>query len=75
MTDAAPQLRVRDLRGLRVSEVHMGPEEVPVLTLSNSGAGLSVTLECGPDQLSPGDALTFLVNFAGRLEHPLRHLL
>lgn len=75
VTDAAPQLRVRDLRGLRVSEVHMGPEEVPVLTLSNSGAGLSVTLECGPDQLSPGDALTFLVNFAGRLEHPLRHLL
>lgn len=74
-TDAAPHLRLRDLRDTHVSSVQIGPEDVPVLTLTQDDAGLSITLECSADQLSPGDALRLVSNFAGRIEHPLRHLL
>lgn len=74
-TDAAPQLRLRDLRGAHVCGVQIGPEEVPVLTLSDGDTGIAITLECSADQLSPGDALRLISNFAGRVEHPLRHLL
>ncbi|SNS48815.1 biotin/lipoyl-containing protein [Antarctobacter heliothermus] len=74
-TDAPPALRLRDMRDAVLSSVHIGPEEVPVLTLTQDDAGIAITLECSADQLSPGDALRLISNFAGRIEHPLRHLL
>ena len=74
-SEEAPALRLRDLRGSTLREVRMGPEEVPVLTLTSAETGLSVTLECGADQLSAADALALISSFAGRMEQPLRHLL
>ena len=71
----APALRLRDMRGSALRCVNIGPEEVPVLTLTMGDSGLSITLECGADQLSPADALALISNFAGRMEQPLRHLL
>ncbi|WP_163849136.1 biotin/lipoyl-containing protein [Pseudooceanicola aestuarii] len=79
-TDGPPALRLRDLRGTAVRQVQMGAEDMPVLTLTGGTAGedgapLSITLECGADQLSPPAALALLSNFAGRIGDPLRHLL
>jgi hypothetical protein len=34
-----------------------------------------LTLECSAEHLSALDAITFLTDFAGRMEQPLRHLL
>ena len=73
--DASPTLRLRDLRGTRITALALGPEEVPVLTLMTQGAGLRLVLECGPGQLSAPEALALLSEFAGRIEDPLRHLL
>ena len=72
---AVPDLLVRDLRRASVSEVALGAEAVPVLTILARPDGLSVTLECGADQLSPAAAINLVTGVAGRLEEPLRHLL
>jgi len=74
-TGTAPDLRVRDLRSSRIGGVRLGAEQCPVLSVTRSGSGLGLTLECSADQLSAGEAVTLLSNFAGRMEQPLRHLL
>lgn len=73
--DAIPSLRLRDLRGARITGLALGPEEVPVLTLMTAGAGMKLVLECGPGQLSARDAVAFFCEFAGRIEDPLRQML
>jgi pyruvate/2-oxoglutarate dehydrogenase complex dihydrolipoamide acyltransferase (E2) component len=73
--ETTPDLRLCDLRHSRISAVTMGADDVPVLTLTRAGAGLSITLECAAHQLSASQAVTLLSNFAGRMEQPLRHLL
>ncbi len=74
-TDAAPGLVVRDLRQSRLRGVEMGAEATPVLTLTATATGLSITLECGAGQLDAAAALHLITEFAGRMEQPLRHLL
>ncbi len=74
-TEAAPAVLLRDLRGTTLATVALGAEEVPVLTIATKGAGLSITLECAPSQLDGTAAIRLLTEFAGRMEHPLRHLL
>ncbi len=74
-TDSAPELRLRDLRFTPITSVQIGGEDIPTLTLTRQGAGLSITLEFAPDQLGATEAITLLSNFAGRMEQPLRHLL
>lgn len=74
-SDDAPDLLVRDLRGTRLASVEMGAEEVPVLTVTGAGSGLSITLECAAGQLDGAAAIRLLSDFAGRMEQPLRHLL
>ncbi|WP_212524198.1 biotin/lipoyl-containing protein [Actibacterium sp. MT2.3-13A] len=70
-----PDLRLRDLRFSRITAVRLGAEDSPVLSVAASGAGLRLTLECAAHQLSAGEAVSLLSNFAGRMEQPLRHLL
>ena len=74
-SDAAPDLRVRDLRMSALSAISMGAEDVPVLTVLRQGAGLALVLECSPAQLAPDAAIALLSEFAGRMHDPLRHLL
>ncbi|WP_342071464.1 biotin/lipoyl-containing protein [Yoonia algicola] len=74
-TEDAAKLRVRDLRFSAISSVAVGAEDVPTLTLTRNGVGLTITLEFAPAQLATTDAITLLSNFAGRMEQPLRHLL
>jgi pyruvate dehydrogenase E2 component (dihydrolipoamide acetyltransferase)/2-oxoglutarate dehydrogenase E2 component (dihydrolipoamide succinyltransferase) len=74
-SEDAPDLLVRDLRGTRLASVEMGPEDVPVLTVTAEGDGLSITLECAAGQLDGPEAIRLLSEFAGRVEQPLRHLL
>ncbi len=74
-TEDAARLRVRDLRFSAITSVAVGAEDVPTLTLTRTGTGLTITLEFAPAQLAPSDAITLLSNFAGRMEQPLRHLL
>lgn len=74
-TDSAPELRLRDLRFTPIRTVQLGGEDIPTLTLTQQGAGLSITLEFAPGQLDATEAITLLSNFAGRMEQPLRHLL
>jgi pyruvate dehydrogenase E2 component (dihydrolipoamide acetyltransferase)/2-oxoglutarate dehydrogenase E2 component (dihydrolipoamide succinyltransferase) len=74
-SDTLPALILRDLRGTPVTSVAMGAEAVPVLSVTSEGAGLSITLECAADQLDAPEAIRLLTEFAGRMEHPLRHLL
>ena len=73
--DAAPDLNLRDLRTSRISQVHIGAEDTPVLTLTRNGDGLAITLECASHALTASEAVSLLSNFAGRMEQPLRHLL
>ncbi len=73
--DTTPALRIRDLRHSALSLVEIGAEDCPVLTLSQRKSSVTVTLECGADQLSAQDAIALLTGFAGRMEQPLRHLL
>ncbi len=74
-SDERPDLILRDLRGTPLRSVEMGSEEVPVVTVTSSGAGLSITLEGSRSQLEPQGATALLTRFAGRMEQPLRHLL
>jgi pyruvate/2-oxoglutarate dehydrogenase complex dihydrolipoamide acyltransferase (E2) component len=73
--DTAPDLTLRDLRMSRISGVELGPEDTPVLTLTRTGDGLKITLECASHQMTAHEAVALLSNFAGRIEQPLRHLL
>ncbi|SDE21279.1 biotin/lipoyl-containing protein [Limimaricola pyoseonensis] len=73
--DGVPHLRLRDLRRARVTSVSMGAEDAPVVTITGTGPGLRLTLECAADQLSADRALALLTDLAGRIEEPLRHLL
>ncbi|TMM54753.1 biotin/lipoyl-containing protein [Sulfitobacter sabulilitoris] len=73
--DADPDLILRDLRGTAVQTVQAGAGAVPTLTLAPRGAGVSITLECSAAQMDADAAIALLSNFAGRVEHPLRHLL
>src|SRR6056297_815700 len=72
---AAPDLTLRDLRLSQISTVDLGAEDMPVLTLTRAGDGLSITLECASHHLTASEATGLLSEFAGRMEHPLRHLL
>jgi len=73
--DSMPDLILRDLRMSRVSMVNLGAEDAPVLTLTRTNGGLSITLECAGHHLSASEAISLLSEFAGRMEQPLRHLL
>jgi pyruvate/2-oxoglutarate dehydrogenase complex dihydrolipoamide acyltransferase (E2) component len=73
--ETAPDLKLRDLRASRITSVHLGADACPVLTVTRSGNGLGLSLECSSDQLSADAAVRLLSNFAGRMEQPLRHLL
>ncbi|QEE34697.1 pyruvate dehydrogenase [Octadecabacter sp. SW4] len=73
--DSAPDLILRDLRLSRVSTVDLGEEDAPVLTLTRTNSGLTITLECAGHHLAASAAVTLLSEFAGRMEQPLRHLL
>jgi pyruvate dehydrogenase E2 component (dihydrolipoamide acetyltransferase)/2-oxoglutarate dehydrogenase E2 component (dihydrolipoamide succinyltransferase) len=73
--DATPDLRLRDLRDSRLASLSLGPEDVPVLTLTRRGDRLTVTLECAAAQLDAPAAVALLAGFADRLDSPLRHLL
>jgi len=70
-----PDLTLRDLRLSQISTVALGAEDMPVLTLTRTGDGLSITLECASHHLTASEATRLLSEFAGRMEHPLRHLL
>lgn len=74
-SDAAPDLLLRDLRASALSGLSLGAEDVPVLSVLSHGDGLALTLECGPDHMTPAQAITLLSEFAGRMQDPLRHLL
>ncbi|MCG6901950.1 MAG: pyruvate dehydrogenase [Rhodobacter sp.] len=73
--DIAADLHLRDLRMSPITCVALGAEEAPVLTLTRSGAGLSITLECASHHLTAAQAVALVSEFAGRMEQPLRHLL
>ncbi|MBR2573457.1 MAG: pyruvate dehydrogenase [Loktanella sp.] len=75
MTDAAPDLILRDLRGTALRSVSLGATETPVLTLMAGAQGLTITLECAPAQMDGAAAIQLLTTFADRMEHPLHHLL
>ncbi|MDE4275912.1 pyruvate dehydrogenase [Phaeobacter gallaeciensis] len=74
-TDVLPDILLRDLRMSRVTTVDLGAEACPVLTLTRSGPGLLITLECAADHLTASESVSLLSEFAGRVEQPLRHLL
>jgi pyruvate/2-oxoglutarate dehydrogenase complex dihydrolipoamide acyltransferase (E2) component len=74
-SQGVPDLILRDLRFTRLVTLALGAEDQPVLTLTRSGEGLAITLECAPHHLSAPQALRLLSEFAGRMEQPLRHLL
>ena len=68
-------LRVRDLRLGPITSVQGGSPDIPTLTLTRDGTGLTITLDFAGDQLSDDAAIALVSNFAGQMEQPLRHLL
>lgn len=73
--DCTPALILRDLRWSRVTSLSLGSEDSPTLSITQGGAGLELTLEAAPSQLSGPQAIALISNFADRLAQPLRHLL
>lgn len=74
-SEDSPDLILRDLRDTALRAVTAGAEGTPILTLMSGHSGLILTLECSADQVSAPAAIALLSAFAGRMEHPLRHLL
>ncbi|MDQ0317809.1 biotin/lipoyl-containing protein [Amorphus orientalis] len=71
----APAVILRDLSGGPVTSVHLGGEDVPVLTVTRSGDALVLTFEGSAGALSAEAAIAVLSGFAERVGEPLRHLL
>jgi pyruvate dehydrogenase E2 component (dihydrolipoamide acetyltransferase)/2-oxoglutarate dehydrogenase E2 component (dihydrolipoamide succinyltransferase) len=74
-SEDSPDLILRDLRDTSLRAVTAGAEDTPVLTVMSGHVGLILTLECSADQMPAPAAIALLSAFAGRMEHPLRHLL
>lgn len=74
-SDGTPDLILRDLRDTALRAITAGAEGTPVLTLMSGHSGLILTLECSADQMPAPAAIALLSAFAGRMGHPLRHLL
>ena len=74
-TAANPALVLRDLRGAAVTDLSLGAESAPTLSVMRRGAETFITLECAAAQLRPEEAIELISEFAGRLAEPLRHLL
>jgi pyruvate/2-oxoglutarate dehydrogenase complex dihydrolipoamide acyltransferase (E2) component len=74
-TAANPALVLRDLRGAAVTDLSLGAESAPTLSVMRRGVETFITLECAPAQLRPEAAIELISEFAGRLAEPLRHLL
>ena len=74
-TPANPELVLRDLRGAAVTDLSLGAEAAPTLSVMRRGVETFITLECAPAQLRPEAAIELISEFAGRLAEPLRHLL
>ncbi|WP_019954967.1 biotin/lipoyl-containing protein [Yoonia vestfoldensis] len=74
-TENAADLILRDLRGTALRNITLGAADLPVLTLMTGAQGLTITLECTSAQLDAAAAIQLLTTFAGRMEHPLHHLL
>jgi pyruvate dehydrogenase E2 component (dihydrolipoamide acetyltransferase)/2-oxoglutarate dehydrogenase E2 component (dihydrolipoamide succinyltransferase) len=74
-SDDPPDLILRDLRDTALRSIAAGTEDCPVLSVMSGHSGLILTLECSADQMPAPAAIALLSAFAGRMEHPLRHLL
>ena len=72
---APAQLLIHDLRNSAITSIENCADGQPTLTLLSQGDFLALTLECRSDHMSADAALSFLTEFAGRMEQPLRHLL
>ena len=72
---APAQLLIYDLRNYAITSIENCADGQPTLTLLSQGDFLALTLECRSDHMSADAALSFLTEFAGRMEQPLRHLL
>lgn len=72
---APAQLLIYDLRNSAITSIENCADGQPTLTLLSQGDFLGLTLECRNDHMSADAALSFLTEFAGRMEQPLRHLL
>jgi pyruvate/2-oxoglutarate dehydrogenase complex dihydrolipoamide acyltransferase (E2) component len=72
---AEPALVLRDLRNSAITDLTLGAEAAPTLSVMRRGAETFVTLECAPTQLRPGAAIAVISEFVARLAEPLRHLL
>ncbi|WP_150523150.1 biotin/lipoyl-containing protein [Roseibium sediminis] len=66
---------IRDLTRSPVTEVQLGAETVPVLSIARQDAHITITLESSGDALSAEAALSLISGFAERVQNPLRHLL
>jgi len=66
---------VRDLTMSAVTDIKLGAEDIPVLSVTRAEANLTVTLEAPSDALSAEATLSLISRFTERLQNPLRHLL
>ena len=73
--DAAADLVLRDLTATPLTAVRLTASAAPVLTIGRANASYSLGLDFMDAQLSEGEAIAFLTDFAGRLQEPLRHIL
>ncbi len=72
---APPSLILRDLTGSRITDLALGADEAPVLSIATDGEAFSISLEFVDGQLDRTQAIAVIDGFAGRLDEPLRHLL
>ena len=74
-TGHAPALILRDLRGGRITALHLGADTLPVMTVAQQGDTIEITFDAPAGQFSPGQAVALVSGFAARVENALHHLL
>jgi len=73
--DASADLMLRDLTGSLLTSVRLTAGACPVLTVGRDDTTYILSLDFAASQLTETQAISFLTDFAERLQEPLRHIL
>ncbi|MBU4531888.1 MAG: hypothetical protein KUA43_04140 [Hoeflea sp.] len=73
--EASADLMLRDLTGSLLTSVRLTAGACPVLTIGRDDTAYILSLDFTASQLTETEAISFLTDFAERMQEPLRHIL
>ena len=72
---AAPDLIINDITSSQITQMRLGANEAPVLTIAKAKKKYLLSLEFTSQQLTDDQAIAFMMDFCERLNDPLKHVL